>query len=308
VIDFVGRRYWFMGASLVVIIVGVVFLVLPPHLRLGIDFTSGTTFAVDFEQADPGTGVLREALAAAGYGDAVIQGAGEGSYIVRTRDLGLAGVEPIRDQIDARTEAAFQIPEVTTVGKSVAEDTIRNAIVAVLVASGFIMAYIAYAFRAVPKAYRYAVGAIVGVVHNVVIVLGLFAILGRIINAEVNAIFIVGILTVVGFSVHDTIVVFDRIRENVRLAPGRPFGQSVNLAIGETMIRSLGTSMTTILVILAMLVIGGETLRDFLIVLLAGMVVGTYSSIFIAAQFIVSWEAGDLMFWRRRRSAEAPAT
>jgi preprotein translocase subunit SecF len=307
VIDFVRRRYWFIGLSLAVIVVGAVFLALPPHLKLGIDFTSGTTFSVDFDE-DPGSAALRDALAAAGHGDAVIQGAGDGSYIVRTRDLGVAGIDPIREQIDSKTAAGFRIPEVTTVGKSVAEDTIKNAFIAVAVAAGFIMAYIAYAFRSVPKAYRYSIAAVIALLHDVVITLGVFAVLGRLINAEVNAIFVVGILTVVGFSVHDTIVVFDRIRENVRLSPGRPFSQSVNLAIGETLLRSLGTSITTIFVILAMLLLGGETLRDFLVVLLCGMVVGSYSSIFIAAQVLVGWENGDFVFWRRRgRAAESSA-
>ncbi|MBI4306144.1 MAG: protein translocase subunit SecF [Chloroflexi bacterium] len=308
-IDFVRRRYWFIGASAVLIMIGALFLALPPHLKVGIDFTSGTTFSIDFEK-DPGISEVRGALATAGHGDALIQPAGGGSYIVRTRDLGERGIEPIKAALDARSEGTVSIPEVTTVGKAVAEDTIRNAIAAIAVASLFIMGYMAWAFRQVPKAYRYGITAMVGVLHNVAIVLGLFAVLGRLINAEVNAIFIVGILTVIGYSVHDTIVVFDRIRENVKVAPGRPFGQAVNLAIGETLVRSLGTSSTTLIVILAMLLIGGETLRDFLIVLFTGIAVGTYSSIFLAAQLLVSWENGDFTRWlkRRRRPAEAQAT
>lgn len=305
-IDFVKHRFWYFGFSVVLVLVGAVFLVLPPHLKVGIDFTSGSSFTVDFE-GDPGASTLRSALSAAGYADAQVQGAGEGSYIVRTRDLGLTGIEPIQREIDARVEGNFRIPEVTTVGKTVAEDTIRNAIIAVAVAAGFVMAYIGWAFRSVPKAYRYAVAAVIAILHDVAVVLGLFAILGRLIGAEVNAIFIVGILTVIGFSVHDTIVVFDRIRENVRLSPSRPFSQSVNLAIGETMMRSLGTSATTLLVILAMLLIGGESLRDFLIVLFAGIAIGTYSSIFNAAQILVAWDAGDFTRWLpgRRKAAAA---
>jgi preprotein translocase subunit SecF len=130
-------------------------------------------------------------------------------------------------------------------------------------------------------------------------VLGVFTLLGIAINAEVNAIFIVGILTVIGYSVNDTIVIFDRIRENVTLAPSREFRSTVNLSITESVTRSLGTSLTTMTVILAMLLFGGASLRDFLIVLLSGVIVGTYSSIFIAAQVLVLWERRALLPWRR---------
>jgi len=180
----------------------------------------------------------------------------------------------------------------------VAEDTVRNAITAVIVAAVFVMLYIMYAFRSVPYSYKYAFAAIVALAHDVVIVLGAFAVLGIAINAEVNAIFIVGILTVIGYSVNDTIVIFDRIRENVNLAPGRDFRSTVNLSINESITRSLGTSITTMTVILAMLLFGGASLRDFLIVLLAGVLIGTYSSIFIAAQVLVLWERRGFLPWR----------
>jgi preprotein translocase subunit SecF len=161
------------------------------------------------------------------------------------------------------------------------------------------MVYIMYAFRSVPSSYKYAFAAVVALVHDVVIVLGVFAVLGFAINAEVNAIFIVGILTVIGYSVNDTIVIFDRIRENVTLAPGREFRSTVNISINESVTRSLGTSITTVTVILAMLLFGGVSLRDFLIVLLLGVLVGTYSSMFVAAQVLVLWERRSLLPWRK---------
>jgi preprotein translocase subunit SecF len=168
-----------------------------------------------------------------------------------------------------------------------------------------------FAFRNVPFAYRYAIAAIVALAHALLAVLGLFAILGEVMGAEVNAIFIVGLLTVVGYAVNDTIVIFDRVRENVLVAPNRPFRSVCNLAINETMVRSLITGTTTVIVILAMLLFGGATLRDFLIVMLAGIVAGTYSSIFIAANILVAWEDGELARFvpgflkRRRRAAES---
>ncbi|MDE0591662.1 MAG: protein translocase subunit SecF, partial [Dehalococcoidia bacterium] len=183
------------------------------------------------------------------------------------------------------------------------EDTVQNAITAVIVAAIFVMIYIMYAFRSVPSSYKYAFAAAIALTHDVVIVLGIFTVLGIAINAEVNAIFIVGILTVIGYSVNDTIVIFDRIRENVTLAPGRELRSTVNISINESITRSLGTSITTITVILAMLLFGGASLRDFLIVLLLGVLVGTYSSMFVAAQILVLWERRSFLPWRK-----APAT
>ena len=290
--DIVGKRGWLLGVSTVVIAVGMVFLSLPPHLNLGIDFVSGTSFTLQFE-GEVEASEVRGALGDAGYDDAIVQGVDDGEFFVRTRGLGSEAQADVERALTPRFGDSFIIPETTTVGKSIAEDTVQNAIIAIVVAATFVMIYIMYAFRSVPSSYRYAIGAVLALVHDVVIVVGLFAVLGRTINAEVNAIFIVGILTVIGYSVNDTIVVFDRIRENVRSAPNRRFADTVNISINESIGRSLGTSITTMTVVIAMLLFGGPTLRDFLIVLLAGVIVGTYSSIFIAAQLLVVWESGD---------------
>ncbi len=305
--DIVARRYWFLSLSAVLVIVGIIAVATPPRLNLGIDFTSGTSFDLVFE-SDIETEDVRGALTSAGHDDAIIQKAGDGEFFIRTRDLGQTGIDGIKAQINERIGEEFRIPSVTSVGSSVAANTVRNAIIAVLVAAAFVMLYVMYAFRNIPKSYRYAVAAIVALGHDVFIVLGLFAILGQVIDAEVNAIFVVGILTVIGYSVHDTIVIFDRIRENVALAPSRPFATSVNISINESMARSISTSITTAMTIMAMLLFGGEALRDFLIVLLSGVIIGTYSSVFLAAQLLVAWENGDykrLKFWGRRGSASA---
>lgn len=299
--DVVGRKHWFLSLSAVLVIIGIIFISIPPRLNLGIDFTSGTSFDLEFTD-DVATEDVRAALSAAGHGDAIIQKAGDGEFFIRTRDLGQSGIEEIQAEINTSISLDYRIPSVTSVGQSVADDTVRNAIIAVIVAALFVMLYVMYAFRTVPRSYRYAIAAIIALGHDVFIVLGLFSILGHVIDAEVNAIFIVGILTVIGYSVHDTIVIFDRIRENVSLAPSRPFSASVNISINESFARSLSTSITTALTILALLLFGGETLRDFLIVLLSGVIVGTYSSIFLAAQILVAWENRDyrkLKFWGR---------
>jgi len=300
-VDVVGRKQWFLSLSAVLVIIGIIFISIPPRLNLGIDFTSGTSFDLVFAD-DIATEDVRSALTAVGHDDAIIQKAGDGEFFVRTRDLGQSGIEEIQAEINTSISTDYRIPSVTSVGKSVASDTVRNAIIAVVVAALFVMLYVMYAFRTVPRSYRYAIAAIVALGHDVFIVLGLFSILGQVIDAEVNAIFIVGILTVIGYSVHDTIVIFDRIRENVSVAPSRPFAASVNISINESFARSLSTSITTALTILALLLFGGETLRDFLIVLLSGVIVGTYSSMFLAAQILVVWEDRDytkLKFWGR---------
>ena len=305
--DFVGRRKWFLSLSAVLIVVSIVMLLTPPGLNLGIDFTSGTSISLDFTN-DVDTGNVRTAFAAAGHGDAIIQSTGGNTFFVRTTELGQDGLDEIVARLDAAFPGAYTVQEVTTVGKSVAGDTVRNAVIAVAVAAAFVMVFLFWAFRSVPGAYRYSLGAVIALAHDVLLTLGAFAILGRLINTEVNATFIVGTLTVIGYSVNDTIVVFDRIRENVNLGSARSFRQTVNQSLNESLMRSLGTSFTTALVIVAMLLFGGQTLRDFLLVLLIGVVVGTYSSIFIAAQTVVFWEEGGVRGLLRRRRGTASET
>lgn len=291
--DFVALRKIFLPISATIAVASVV-LLFAPGLNLGIDFVSGTSSTYDFGANDPGTDAVNDALIASGHPEAIVQDLGEGQYFVRTNDLGNEG----KDVVDAElTKITGDTPitlETATVGSSVAEGTVRNAIIAVAVAALFVMLYIMYAFRTVPGSYRYAISAVIALVHDVLIVLGIFAVLGVAFNVQVNAIFIVGILTVIGYSVNDTIVIFDRVRENVLLVPSRDFRMTVNASIRESIIRSLGTSITTATVIMAMLLFGGQSLRDFLIVLLLGVIVGTYSSIFIAAQVLVSWDEGVL--------------
>ena len=296
--DIVGKRRFFLSISLVLVVLSAVTMS-TTGLNLGIDFISGTTVTFQFQGSDPGSTDVTDALARSGHPEAIVQALGDNQYFVRTDDLGNDGLIDVREEIEKLQSEAVIVLDTSTVGASVAEDTVQNAITAVIVAAVFVMLYIMYAFRSVPNSYKYAFAAVVALGHDVLIVLGAFAVLGIAINAEVNAIFIVGILTVIGYSVNDTIVIFDRIRENVTLAPGRDFRSTVNLSINESIARSLGTSITTITVILAMLLFGGASLRDFLIVLLAGVLVGTYSSIFIAAQVLVLWDKRSFLPWRR---------
>ena len=208
----------------------------------------------------------------------------------------------IEEELRARF-GPFDVLEFASVSAVVSKRAVRNATVAVVVASVFIMGYIVFAFSSVPRPMRYATTAILALVHDVVIVLGAFSLFGKLFETEINLMFVTGLLTIIGFSVHDTIVVFDRVRENVRLAPTAPFAENVNAALVQTLARSLNTSVTLLLTILALLWLGGSTVQSFLLVLLVGVVAGAYSSIAIAAQVLVAWEAGDVprLFGRLRR-------
>ena len=189
----------------------------------------------------------------------------------------------------------------------VAAETVVNAFYAVLAAAVGIFIYVWWAFRNLPSPIRYGSAAIVALLHDAFIVIGIFSILGVVADIEVGTMFLIAILTVIGYSVNDTIVVFDRIRENILTYPNRELSQVVNLSISETLGRSLNTSLTLLFTLLALLLFGGQTIREFLLVLLIGVVVGTYSSIGVASQMLVSWEYGDLKRVFRRRSSGASA-
>ncbi len=302
-----GRVVGYISAVLVVISIVLLFV---PGLNLGIDFKSGTTFTYRFDDANIETDDVRVAIANTGHEEAIVQSLGQGEFLIRISEIQEGESAEIINAVTLEIGIAPDVLDTTTVGKSVADDTVRNAISAVIIASFFVMLYIVWAFRSVPSSYRYAIAAVVALGHDVALTLGVFAVLGQVLGVEVNAIFIVGILTVIGYSVNDTIVIFDRLRENTLIAPNRPFRNTVNLSINETITRSLATSITTATVILAMLLFGGPTLRDFLIVLLTGVIVGSYSSIFVASNLLVAWNSGTLgrvfgaPFRRFRRQAE----
>ena len=175
-----------------------------------------------------------------------------------------------------------------------------NDVLSVTGASVLILFYLSYAFRQVPNPWRYGACAVIALLHDTVLVVGLWAILGKVAGFEVDALFVTALLTVVGFSVHDTIVVFDRIRENVGKFPGEAFDRVVNFSVNQTLDRSVNTSLTVVLTLTALLLIGGATIRGFVLVLLVGIVAGTYSSIFNASCLLVSWETGEIgRLWRQ---------
>ena len=318
-LDIVGKRAWYFLFSALIIIPGIISMLMPPGwvtldsgLRPGIDFTSGAVFNVTFEDGVEQQDIL-DRMDALGHPEALVQQVGINNYFIRTTVLeeavgdGLSEREVIERDLEETLGLNRQQIEFESVSPIVASETVNIAFYALAAASVFILMYVWYAFRRVPKAYRYGVSAVLALVHDVLIILGVFSILGRVIGFEVNSMFIVGLLIVAGYSVNDTIVVFDRIRENVQRHPDRDLGGLVNTSIMETMGRSLNTSLTTLFVLVAMLLIGGPSIRELLLVLAIGAVVGTYSSIFIASQFLVMWDRGEIRRFGRARQVAATA-
>ena len=317
-LDIVGKRGWYFVISALIIIPGLVSMILSPGwitgdsgLKAGIDFSSGSVMNITFRQPVEEDDI-RERMDELGHPEALIQRIGGTNFFVRTDVLeeaigdNLSEREVIERDLEKFLGMERQRVEFDTVSPIVAQETVRTAIYALAAASVFILFFVWYAFRRVPKAHRYGVSAILALLHDLLIILGIFSILGRAINLEVNSMFIVGLLIVAGYSVNDTIVVFDRIRENVSRSPDRDLANTVNLSIMESIGRSMNTSITTLVVLLAMLFIGGHSIRELLLVLAIGAVAGTYSSIFIASQYLVMWDRGEIgRFFKRRPAAVA---
>ena len=312
-LDLVGKRRWFYLFSLVILLPGAISLLIPPRLKPGIDFTSGSTFTVRFEQ--PVTqDDLNQALDDLGHSEARVQRTGEDEFLVRTNELrgSTSGprlgprppserdaieealIERFGHLLDAEGEVKDGFLEFSSISETVSREIARNAAFALIAASVAIFFFLWWSFRAVPQPFRFGVAAIVALLHDVLLVVGIFSILGKVIDTEINVMFITALLTVIGFSVHDSIVVFDRIRETVGRGEGRTLAEAVNASLLQTLGRSLNTSLTLIFAILALLLMGGGSIREFLWAMLIGTATGAYSSIFIAAQVLVSWDEGDL--------------
>jgi len=305
-IDFVGRRKWYFLTSGIIILIGVISLI-AFGLDRGIEFTGGSMMTIKFEQ-EVAQEELREEMANLGYDDAIIQKTGEGDFIVRTIQLSDEDVDEIKDTLSDRFGEEPTIDIEYEVSGTIAGEIERNASIAVFAAAIGILLYITLAFRRVMKPFHFGVCAIVALVHDVLIVLGIFSLLGALFNIEIDAMFITGVLTVIGYSVNDTIVVFDRIRENMAKSTGSPLETTVNRSIMETLPRSLNTSLTTLFVLLALFLFGGATIHNFVLVLLIGVITGTYSSICIASQLLIVWESGELgRLFRRIIPRRVPA-
>lgn len=309
--DIVGKRKWYFLLSGVLITLGIIAMIISltqvgTIFRLSIDFTGGTLWELRFPQ--PVTPAeVRQVFVDQGYSDTTVQTTTDGyTALIRCKPL-----EPeVKTQIGQLLFDKFgQAEELRyeLVGPTIGAIVTRTAFIATVAAAIVILVFIILAFRRVPNAFRYGVCAIAAMVHDVLVASGFFALMGLIAGWEVDALFLTAILTVIGFSVQDTIVVFDRIRENIPKRRGEPFEVVVNRSLLETLHRSLATQLNAIFVLIAILLFGGQTMKQFASVLLVGMISGTYSSIFNAVPLLVSWEQGDFGRLFRRLTGKRAA-
>lgn len=293
------RRYWY-GVSLLLILPGILSLLLW-GIKPGIDFTGGSLVTVRFNQPITGEQV-RQAVGTA-YGEPVVQRAGEQEYQIKLKTITPDQSNQVLAGLRTASQGEVTQLQFDSVGPTIGSELRNKAVLAVLFGALLIMFYIAYAFRQVPRpasSWRFGVTTVVALLHDILFTLGVFSLLGHFAGVEVDASFVAAVLTVIGFSVHDTIVVFDRIRENLLRGQGRTFADTVNFSIVQTLVRSINTSLTVLIVLLAMLLFGGESIHTFVLALFIGIAIGTYSSIFNAAPVLVSWQE-----WSEKRAAKS---
>jgi preprotein translocase subunit SecF len=288
-------KFWF-GISAALMIAGIISLSIF-GLRLGIDFIGGTSTQLQFTQA-PDLNKLAEVVQTEEFGGVKVQQAGTNSAIIKTRPVEKEAhdkmLAAIRTEVGEFTETSY-----TSIGPIIGKELQGKALYQLFLVSLGIILYISYAFRKVVRpitSWQFGVMAIVALIHDLFIVLGAFSLLGHFAGVEIDSLFVTALLTVLGFSVHDTIVVFDRIRENLKNEPGESLENVVNHSINQTIVRSLNTSLTVLFVLLALMLFGGESIRYFTLALFIGVAAGTYSSIFVASPLLVLWQK-----WQKRR-------
>lgn len=299
--DIIGKRPWFFLTSGLLILISIIALA-AFRLKPGIEFSSGSMLTVRFETPVDYTEFKQE-IASLGYPGAIIQHTGAGDYLIRTKELSDAEKAQIESALNTKfghlSEAQF-----SSVSPQVATETASNAGIAVAIAAIGILLYVTWAFRRMPKPFRYGTCAVIALLHDALVALGIFAVLGAILGWEINLMFITGILAIIGYSINNTIVVFDRIRENLNLGVSANFEIVVNNSLVETLSRSLNTSITTIITVLAILLFIGSSIQNFAVVLLIGIVAGTFDSVCVAPSLLVVWDKGE---WGRFLPRAAPS-
>jgi preprotein translocase subunit SecF len=287
-IDFVGKRLWFFLFTGILLVVCVVSLLLF-GLKTGIDFASGSILTVKFEQTVKATDV-QKSLPDIGFSGTVELDA-HGNILIRTTEITSAEKATLKDGLTTKfgtlTELGFE-----SVDPIVAKQTARSGVIAALIAAVGILLYIAYAFRKMHKPFNFGVASVVGLLLNCIVVLGIFSILGKLANWEIDLALVTGILTVIGYGINDTIVIFDRIRENQKKYPGLDFGIVVNNSLLEVLTREIITGMGVFFVLMSLLLFVGPTIKNLVVVLMVGIYFGTFTSMFIASPLLVVMEKG----------------
>ena len=293
------RKLWFTVSGIFCLISIIALSVW--GLNFGIDFTGGTLMELSFSGEDgtrPEIQAVKEALNPLELGEINIQPSGKNNLLLRMKAID----ETTHQNILSALNEKFTIEEkrFESIGPVIGQELKRKAIYAIVIALVAIICYIAWAFRKVSypvASWKYGTVATITLFHDILIVLGIFSILGHFQNVEIGTPFIAALLTILGYSVNDTIVVFDRIRENLARSPANTFEETVNKGVNETLVRSLNTSLTTLFVLLAIYFFGGETIKYFALALIIGIISGTYSSIFTASPLLVSWQR-----WNKRKN------
>ncbi|MBI3739438.1 MAG: protein translocase subunit SecF [Chloroflexi bacterium] len=312
--NIIKNRYLYFLISLLIIIPGIVFMALhwtstgEGPLALGIDFKGGSLLEVQFAGTRPSVDDIKAlytkfSTADQPLGDPIIQPVGTDSYSIRSKQMS----DATKGEMIAEMESEFGTVTVlnfSSVSASIGAEVTRAALIAILLAALAIVLYIWYAFRGVDHPVRYGTAAIIAMFHDVFVVLGVEAMLGYLLHWEADALFLTALLTVIGFSVHDTIVVFDRIRENANIYRRVNYETMVNHSVVQTLDRSINTQLTVMFTLFALALFGGDTIRHFVIILLVGIFSGTYSSIFNASPILVVWENQEWKNWFKRKEAE----
>ncbi len=300
-LDIVGKRYWYFLISLLIIVPGLVAIGITwaqtgAPFRLAIDFTGGTVLELKFDQPQQfQTDEVVRVFGQFGFApnDVHVQPSGNDGLIIRSKELTPEDKAKIEEALTAKF-GKFTEQRAESVGPAVGVEIAQRATVAVALATLAILLYITFAFRRIPQSFRYGVCAVVALIHDTFVVMGAAAIFGLVLGWEIDSLFLTALMTVIGFSVHDTIVVFDRIRENLSRMRGISFEDVVNHSILQTLDRSINTVLTTLFVLAALILFGGVTIQNFVLTLFIGIFSGMYSSIFNAAPLLVVWENNEI--------------
>jgi len=304
-LNIISKRYWFFLISGFFILISIISLA-TVGLKSGIEFSSGSMLSVKFETPVEYAQFQQE-IVNLGYTSAIVQSVGENEFLIRTQEL----TEEQKTQLEAALTTQFgklSESQFYSVSPLVATETARSAAIAVAVAMVGILLYVTWAFRRMPSAFRWGTCSVIALFHDALVTVGLFSIFGAILGWEINLMFITGILTIIGYSINNTIVVFDRMRENQIKGISASFENIVNNSQVETLGRSLNTSITTLITTLALLLFVGSTIQNFAIVLLIGIAVGTFDSVFVAPGLLVVWdknEWGRFIPWRKPSPVKA---
>jgi preprotein translocase subunit SecF len=286
VINFTKYRKTYYAISILLVLASL-FSIFYFGLKMGIEFTGGSLLELKFENR-PSNKDIEEKLADLKLGEILIQPTAEKGVLLRLKEIDEATHQEILKKLGDPEEMSFE-----TIGPLVGDELKKQTIIAIVLALMAITLYIAFAFRKVSgkvSSFQYGLSSLIALFHDIIVPIGLFALLGKLYNIEITIPFIAALLTILGFSVHDTIVVFDRIRENQLKRSSLTFEEIVNQSLNQTLGRSLNTVLTVLFTLFALYLFGGETLKTFALALIIGITSGAYSSIFIASPLLVSWQ------------------